>query len=394
MNELQIQENETKDDFLLRLGDMKQIGMISLTWAELAKLLNAAVKDDERHGESWWRKRYHHINESEAEEDTYIQEEPKEDDFLKSYFNMLEKQRIRIKDERMAYNRSVRKDARREELLDLLRNEIRQAEPVPYAAKPIHTDRAVYALLSDIHYGIAFSATSGQYNTQIAKQRVMSYAERIIDIADEHKADICYVSLLGDLISGGCHQTIRIENEEDVVSQVIGVSELISAFLFRLAERFHEVRVNWVDGNHSRIVEDPENALIAEKLDTLIPWYAKTKLERLSNIFFESNAIDSSIANFRIFGRNYISVHGDMDNDLSVSCNRIEKLIGQPIDYFLAGHLHIADLRFEHTGFIRNGSVCGSGDQYTMKKRLFGPACQVTMIVTENGVEAVYPVRM
>lgn len=44
-------------------------------------------------------------------------------------------------------------------------------------------------------------------------------------------------------------------------------------------------------------------------------------------------------------------------------------MLGTKIDYMLAGHMHVADARFENTGFIRNGSVCGSGDEYTVKKR-------------------------
>ena len=69
-------------------------------------------------------------------------------------------------------------------------------------------------------------------------------------------------------------------------------------------------------------------------------------------------------------------------------------MLGTKIDYMLAGHMHVADARFENTGFIRNGSVCGSGDEYTVKKRLFGPPIQVCMVVTETGVEAIYPVKL
>ena len=152
--------------------------------------------------------------------------------------------------------------------------------------------------------------------------------------------------------------------------------------------------VNSVDGNHSRVDLSADDALRAEKLDALIPWYCKTKLQLIDNVVFQDNELDSSIGNMSIFGKTYVCVHGDMDNDLKTSAQRIEQMMGNKIDYLLAAHMHIADCRIENVGFIRNGSVCGSGDEYTVKKRLFGPPVQVCMIVSKDGVEAIHPVKL
>lgn len=229
--------------------------------------------------------------------------------------------------------------------------------------------KAVYAMVSDIHYGIAFSSYAGQYDSDVATKRLMEYANQIIRIGKNAGAKDCYVSLMGDLISGVIHTTIRIENRENLIEQVVGVSELIAAFLHRLSTHFENVVVNSVDGNHSRIDFSADDALRAEKLDALIPWYCKAKLYNIQNVHFQDNALDSSIGMFSIMGKTYISVHGDMDADLKASVQRIEPMIGRKIDYMLAGHMHVAELRIENTGFIRNGSVCGSGDEYTVKKR-------------------------
>lgn len=229
--------------------------------------------------------------------------------------------------------------------------------------------KAVYAMVSDIHYGIAFNSYAGQYDSDVATKRLMEYANQIIRIGKNAGAKDCYVSLMGDLISGVIHTTIRIENRENLIEQVVGVSELIAAFLHRLSTHFENVVVNSVDGNHSRVDFSADDALRAEKLDALIPWYCKAKLCNIPNIHFQDNALDSSIGMFSIMGKTYISVHGDMDADLKASVQRIEPMIGRKIDYMLAGHMHVAELRIENTGFIRNGSVCGSGDEYTVKKR-------------------------
>lgn len=83
-----------------------------------------------------------------------------------------------------------------------------------------------------------------------------------------------------------------------------------------------------------------------------------------------------------------------MDSDLKNSVQRIEQMMHDQIDYMLAGHMHVAETRIENTGYIRNGSVCGSGDEYTIKKRLFGPPVQICMIVSASGVEAIHPVKL
>lgn len=94
-------------------------------------------------------------------------------------------------------------------------------------------EKAVYAMLSDIHYGIAFDCYSGKYDSAIARERVMRYADEIIHVGRLHRASHCYVSLMGDLISGVIHTTIRVENRENLIEQVVGVSELVSDFLYK-----------------------------------------------------------------------------------------------------------------------------------------------------------------
>ena len=222
----------------------------------------------------------------------------------------------------------------------------------------------------------------------------MAYAQRLCDIGKEHQIQTICVSLLGDLISGNIHLPIRLENRGNAISQVVGVSELISAFLHHLAKNFTEVIVTNVSGNHSRLDSNADNALRTERLDDLIPWYCKAKLEKIENIKFCENEIDPTISFLDIYGKTYVAVHGDFDPDMKTSAMRISQLIGKKVDYFLAGHMHVADMRIEDTGYIRNGAVVTGGDEYTSKKRLFGPAAQVCMLVSAKGVEAVYPILL
>lgn len=388
--------DESNDEYLVRLGGYKESQQLDLTWTELAVILNGNINPDYPKTESYWRKRYHQL--ADNTEILDFAGDPLEDDGIKKYFLEIEKQRLRAKDERTAYWRQVRSQARSDEILDLFSNEIsKYQDNTPYITKIGERDagKAIYAMLSDIHFGMEFNTVVGKYDTEIARKRIRLYAEKIkefgVDCAD------CYVSLMGDMISGIIHPGIRIENKETLIEQVIGVSELVAEFLYDLSTAFKHVYVNSVDGNHSRPGPNIEDSLRTERLDALVPWYCKAKLGQVKNVEFIDNVLDSTIGNFNIFGKLYVSVHGDMERDIRdmrKNTTNIAKLIGHNIDYMLSGHTHVAEYRFESTRYIVNGCVCGSGDDYTMKKRLFGPPVQVCMICTNNGVEAIHPVEL
>ena len=77
------------------------------------------------------------------------------------------------------------------------------------------------------------------------------------------------------------------------------------------------------------------------------------------------------------------------------TATHIEKALSRHVDYLLAGHMHVPEMRAEDTMYIRNGSVCGSGDDYTVKKRLFSPPCQVFMVISKTGdVDSVHTVNL
>lgn len=172
------------------------------------------------------------------------------------------------------------------------------------------------------------------------------------------------------------------------------ISEIVCAFLLRLSEVFDEVTVDSVGGNHSRTDTVVENTLRDERLDDIIPWYCKNCLSDIDNVTFLDNTIESTIAVNEFFGKTYVAVHGDFDPNLKQASLRMVDIVGKPVDVFLSGHMHVFDARMENTFFVQNGCVCGSGDDYTSKKRLNAPPSQTFMICSPDGVDAIYPVRL
>lgn len=386
----ELKQTETIEEYLMRLGYLKESGQIKTTWDEIASILNEAY--DENHGESYYRKLY----KTKRDQTTVDVEDNNES--IKALFNQVEKSRIRMRDERAAMNRKMREDARRETVLDIFREEIKTFEPPNIDnvnTTNNKTNKAVYVLLSDIHYGLQFDNLAGKYNKTIAWKRMREYANVIIEAGKANEAESCYVSLLGDLVSGLIHPTIRIENRENVINQVIGASEMVCDFLYTLSKNFKRVIFNSVSGNHSRLDPNIENTLKGERLDALIPWYAETKFENFDNVSFGGTKIDDTISEFFINGSHFVSIHGDFDRGSSELYNYVTATTKIPPDYVVCGHMHVPKMDFSNTPIIQNGCLCGSGDEYSTSKRYSTDPYQVFMIINSCGkVESIHPVNL
>lgn len=386
-------DNETLEQCLWRLGSIKKSGTSEITWDNIADFLNAEF--DLLHGESAYRKKFKRMAKAAAVKELEAIYSGDYAETTKHNLRELEKQRIRIAEEKSDFRRTLRAQAQSEAILEELKAAIAKAEPVqPHTIEQPAYAKALYAMLSDLHFGLTFNSYYDRYNPEIAARRTMTYAEHLVALGSQHNIDTIYVSILGDIVSGIIHQSIRIANRGNMIEQVVGASELIAAFLRRLAEYFNHVIVTDVAGNHSRIEMNAENALRGERMDLLIPWYCRAKLEAVDNIKFVENEVDPTISALTIFGKTYVAVHGDFDPDLKTSALKISQLIGKKIDYFLAAHLHVPEMRMEDTTYIRNGAVVSGGDEYTSKKRLFGPAAQVCMLISPQGVESIHPIRL
>jgi hypothetical protein len=116
-------------------------------------------------------------------------------------------------------------------------------------------EEVAVALLSDLQTG----KITPDYNTDVCRERVMRYAEKIVKIANVQRADHpvrkCVVPALGDFVEGvdifpGQQWLI----DSTLYAQVFRSTPAIFAdFLRYLLANFDEVEVHAVDGNHGRI---------------------------------------------------------------------------------------------------------------------------------------------
>ena len=152
-----------------------------------------------------------------------------------------------------------------------------------------------------------------------------------------------------------------------------------------------------VSGNHSRI-DKKEDALHDERLDDLIKWAVDILLHHVDNILTygtENGNFDNGIALMKIRGKNYVNVHGDYDSYTRSGVSNLLMMLGF-IPYAITfGHMHTCAVD-ECNGIkmIRGGSLAGSGDSYTVEKRLTGKPSQMVCVCTDKGVEAYYTVEL
>ena len=397
---LERKEGETEIQYLWRIGKMVDAGKIG-SWKDITPTLNKQLReDDEYYDESAYRKKYQAAKKFYDE----IFSQQGDEDFKKEQEEILreiKKEKIKLRDERTESNRGIRIEARVEDKLDYFEKIIANQGKIDYKPlKPAEreliktkSNNDLIIMLSDLHIGQTFASAWGRYNLEVAKDRMNQYLNKIIEIKDRHNSENCFVTLQGDMISNSIHKTIAITNRENVIEQVISASEIITAFLAELSKIFNNVTVVSVVGNHSRI-DKKEDALKDERLDTLIEWYAKSKLENFENIEF-IEPYDNTFNCFVVRNKHYFIVHGDYDKFDMAGVAKLSMMAGYFPYCILFGHRHFpATTEINGIKLVQSGSFPGAGDDHTIELRLSGKPSQTVLVCNEDGIECNYTVEL
>lgn len=385
-------ENETDEELIYRItGEKEQIG----SWQDVADILNELLGTE--YTESKFRKQRQAfdkmLNANQAkfvDSDVQLKE-------IEIQKRELERKKIQFRDERNAWQRQNYIDARVEQKLDLLETELLSQGKINFDIHDnvnISSDNDILVILSDFHIGQCFNSIWGEYNSDIAKKRINQLLNEIIAIQRLHNSEKCYVSVQGDMISGNIHKTIQVTNRENVIEQIKVASELISSFCYELTKYFSNVFLSSVSGNHSRM-DRKDDALHDERLDDIITWGVELSLKHINNFHVLNRKLDNGIADIDIRGKSYISVHGDFDGYNKAGVSNLCMHLGF-IPYAITfGHLHTCAVD-ETNGvkMIRGGSLAGSGDDYTIEKRLSGKPSQMVCVCNKKGVVCYYPIEL
>lgn len=310
----------------------------------------------------------------------------------------LQKERQKFFDQRNALNKLLRERSRQEELNEILTEAVKSGSlpQLNYQRVEIEpSDNDLLVSLNDIHYGANVQNYWNTYNSDICREMMCKYLDRIIAIGETHRSEDCIVWANGDEISGNIHQSIAVTNKENVIEQIKGVSELIAEFLAELSKHFRQVVFVSVAGNHSRIDPNKDRALVSERLDDLVEWYLGARLQNFENvqigIGFEK--VDNTMYLIDVRGKTYLGVHGDFDGSAS-KVQSLQTMAGKSIYAVLSGHLHHNKIdEVQGVKTIMAGSFLGM-DDYCVQKRIVGKAEQMVCVCDADGVRCSYGIPL
>lgn len=390
--EIKRQIGENEEQFLWRIGFAKDNGLVDLNWDEIANLMNKEFRDE---GDSWTEaayrkpyqqaKRFFDANVFRTFDDKeYIEE-------LRDAKAKLRIEKQKLFDERAAYTKQLREQGRRESLYDIVKRAIDEYKPIRFeqTQNNIETDNDNDFIihLTDIHYGVDIDSIFNFCNSNVLKTRLQNFLNEIKDLAQLYKPENAYLILGGDMIDGIIHLNSRIEAKENVVDQIIGVSELLSNFIFELSKLFKQVEVHSTAGNHARSMSNKDHVPHGENFDLIVHYICKKDLKNIENVKFVDNELDYDIAIFNVRGHTVYASHGDKDTVSNVVYNMTKfarKAKKDLPDIIYLGHRHTNGMTtIDDVKIIESGCVDGM-DTYAIEKRLVGTPEQTVAVVTEN----------
>lgn len=307
----------------------------------------------------------------------------------------MRKEKIKLSDARVEYNRLIRQEARKESYADMVKRIIcENVEPIniPVHYTLFNSSTDLLCHLTDVHCGIEIHNWKNDFDEDILKKRIEKFTSDILDIRGMHESENCYL-VIGEILSGIIHNNLRLQNNMDLMEQFKYIAELISAMLIRLANHFNHIYVYTTPGNHSRISPKKEEALDGENMDILLPFYLKARMQNIENITICDNTIEPEIAMFNIRGNNVFATHGHKDSPSNVVQNFTLMFNTKP-DIVLLGHRHTNALETVYdTKVIQSGCVSGS-DQFATSLRKVNRPEQTVSVIGNNGLICLYDIQL
>lgn len=392
--------NENEENFIWRLGQAKDSGLLDLTWDEIANIINQEFRIDESEyrTEAAYRKVYSQAKRfyeagvfNHLSEDKYFKE-------LKLQKQELEKEKIKTRDERNELKRIIREEARKESYKEQILRSISeyQCNPLSYDESKqfigiLKTDNDLIISCTDIHAGIEINNYFNKFDEYILRDRFNQYLDKIFEVQLRHGSENANI-ILSELVSGLIHNELRIENNQNLIEQFLTVTNYISEFLSELSYHFNSVNVYICPGNHSRISPKKEDSLKGENIDHLALPFLEAKLQNFKNINFFKNNIEESIAMFNVRNNVVMASHGDK-NSLNNVVQKFTLLFGIRPSLVYLGHRHTNGLTTVYDcKVIQSGAMSGV-DNYCMDLRVKNSPEQTISVITEKGLDCLYDVK-
>ena len=295
------------------------------------------------------------------------------------------KEKIKYQDARREYRKELTSEARFENLIDVLKAEIVNLDELPlyhYGERVEKNKKPKDAILalSDWHIGAMVDNQWNCYSVDIAKERMEQLLNKVKRYILNYNITNLVVEINGDMVHGLINVSNRVQSEEDVVSQIIIVSDMLSYFINELKPYVRNLKVVTTLGNHGRLIPNKKESINKENMEMLIPEFLKLKLDKDINIL-TSNGLD--FIKYKIGDRVICLSHGQYDkvNEVIEDFSKMYKCVPNEIHL---GHTHsYKDINDSNIYITVNGSLMGS-DEYAVNLRKITKPSQNLIIYDED----------
>ena len=309
----------------------------------------------------------------------------------------LKKERQKVSDLRVEANKQIRNLARIENVIDLMKDEINnlaKEKPIINDFKlPVNTSgKDGILVISDVHVGVTVKNPINEYNIDICTERLNKVIDKAIQHGLDNKIDKLHIVLNGDLISAELHSSIKLCNAENLVQQIVRASEMISQVIGKLSNFFY-CTVTQNNGNHEAVDLIKDDRTNSNNYSMLLNEMIKLRTKHLPNVVFLDSMNNGEMSLMNVKGLNVISTHGDQIT-INKCVEQLAMATGVQPQIVLLSHYHQPKMISQYDCEIYiNGSLV-STDNYAFKKKLYNPASQTMLIVTNEGVESSYVIKV
>ena len=343
---LQKLPSENESQYIWRVGQAKDTGIIDSTWEELTPILNSqcGISEEDFRGSSAWRKRYRVMQQAWDEVFSKKQFAEEHLDDLDAKKRDLEKERQKLYATKIEATRSLRQESRSELFYENVREAI-EALPMPeiVANRALHfvEDKEYLLCLADIQAGANFEIPTNTYSLATCEERFNKLLCDVVNYVHNNNIDRLKVVGLGDSVQGILRLTDLKLNETSVVEATVMVARMIACFLNQLSAHCRVEYYHVPTSNHgqTRPLGSKASELACEDMEYVIGNYICDMLIANNRVtVYLNNKYD--FIEIPIFNFNVLATHGHTIKNLDTALKDLSSTHRKLIDYVIVGHWH------------------------------------------------------
>ena len=313
----------------------------SKNWEKAKKDLHSDMHRDSIR-KSWYVGKYSGYNVYKYMQDKMEKEYSSDEEFVRLE-KLREKEymeRVRLQDANREKRAVLREYSRVEAIKEYIELKLDERKPRPFVKcnYAIKNGNEASLLVSDLHCYTIVDSIFNTYNIDVLRERMIKLANKTIAWCHRESVEYLNVEILGDMISGIIHGSTIAQAQEDIIDQVLDVSDILTDFILSLKSEIPHITVYSVYGNHGRTMQGKSDAANKSNYERIIPAYIRKEL-RNNDIQVIDSGFEDFVTYFLRDGKLIVCTHGTNDNPTTVN-RTFTKLLGQDVFDIHMGHFH------------------------------------------------------